>query len=436
MYATNDPPTVQTPTRSPARSLHTGDAVALTVGSMIGAGIFTVLGLTVRTAGSIAVLSWVLVVLLSLPMAWTFSDLTGALAESGGPYVYLRRRTHRWISLWTAWSFLMSSLGATAALFMALVGMLTQLGVPWSFEVTVLIVGGLAAVLSLGIHAGVAVQRTLTVGTVALLLFCIVFGFWYSGHVSGSGLPSPRALTAHRWTAVFPATFYAFWTYSGWEAVAVPSGAYAKRLSLGRGMLIGSLLVGVLYILVAWAAVAALPVSAWLTAVDPLAFLGGAGHPWIHLIIAWGAVIVVTGSLLSWLLSTTALLQAVLRERLLPAPRTIRQHLGEYHPVLPLFVTACLVGLATAPIFAWAVAASSLTALVPYAIVFAAVATDADATWTGLIRSPRRRRVSATLALVMSVLLISFSGWNNLWPTAILLAIGGVIVWRHESTYV
>ena len=72
--------------------LTTIDAVFVTVGTMIGAGIFSVFSLTIQTAGPSAILSWIFVVLFSLPMAYTFSDLTGALAESGGSLCILAKQ--------------------------------------------------------------------------------------------------------------------------------------------------------------------------------------------------------------------------------------------------------------------------------------------------------------------------------------------------------
>jgi amino acid transporter len=433
------------------RTLNTFDAIALTVGSMVGAGIFTVLALTVKTAGPAAVLSWILVVLLSLPMAYCFSDLTGVLAQSGGPYVYIRDRTRRWIGLWVAWSFLLSAVGAAEALFMSLVGMFNQMGIHASYAIGVVILVALAVVVANGIHLGALVQRAFTVGTVGLLLLCIVIGlthasgFGLHGHLvtesarHATGAEGGVSIDVHRifpfgWSAVLPATFYAFWTYSGWEAVIVPSESYASSKALARGMMIGSILVGLLYILVALACVLSQPTSSIVRSMNPLVGVGNLLHPAVGVLIAWGAIVIVVGSLLSWLIASATLVQAVARDGLFPAPKRLREYQGEYHPSIPVVIALLLVLGAALPIFAQAIAASSLMALIPYAVVFAVVSFfDKAADWQGVFKRRGTRRAVAFIACVMSIALIVFSGWNNIWPTLLLLTIGAGLIWlRHD----
>ncbi|MCF8564064.1 APC family permease [Alicyclobacillus tolerans] len=435
------------------RQLRFFDAVALTVGSMVGAGIFAILALTVKTAGPAAVISWVLVVVFSLPMAYTFSDLTGILSQSGGPYVYLRKRTSHFVSAVVAWSFLLSALGASEALLMALKGMMAQTGIGGASVLTAVVVFALSVIAARGIHVGANVQRALTVATVALLFVCVGIGIaharWLPGlpiwpHTSGqaSGLSSSlqrhgqaalstlHTVFPHGFAAVLPAAFFAFWTYSGWEAVTVPSGAYASRDELGRGMLVGSFLVGGLYIMVAIAAVVALPTQVIAGRVNPLAVLAGLWGPVWSTLVSYGAMLITIGSLMSWLIASATLLQALFRDGLLPGAKQLRSYAGEYHPAIVYGVFVLLVVCSWFPIFSAAIAASSLTALFAYAAVFAAVFTDKNANWPGLIRSRPRRRITAAFAFLVAVALILFSGWNNIWPTLLMIAAGGVLFGR------
>ncbi|CAM3693893.1 APC family permease [Alicyclobacillus pomorum] len=418
-------------TSSRQRKLHTLDAVALTVGSMVGAGIFSVLALTVKTAGVSAIAAWVLVVVLSLPMALTFSDLVGVLSQSGGPYVYIRDKSRPWLGLWTAWLFFVSAAGAAQALFIALTGMLRELGVHHVFGWSSLIVLILAGVTSVGIHMGALVQRVLTIGTVGLLVLCIVIGCMHPTQVS-LARSSDWAIHLGLPRDVLQATFFAFWTYSGWEAVAVPSGAYKSRRSLAFGMIIGSLLVGVLYILVACSAIASVPVDQLSRYTNPLILVGRLCGPVASAVIGWGALVVVVGSLLSWLIATTTLVQATTRDGLLPLPRSWRWYRGEYHPLVPWGIALVLVLGSRLPIFSAAVAASSLTALIGYAVVFAVALFDSEP-WGGVFRNHGKRRVFAALSLLTTVLFIVFSGWNNVWPALVLALCGAALLWLRRK---
>jgi amino acid transporter len=421
--------------------LTTMDAVFVTVGTMIGAGIFSVFGLTVQTAGPSAILSWVFVVLFSLPMAYTFSDLTGALVESGGPYVYLRNKLS-WLGLWTAWLFLLSAVGASVGLYISLVGMLKQFGVPIPQVAGIAIAVFLGMIASRGIHIGVKVQKWLSIATILLLLFCIVLGFRHAHppawilHVHEpsfgwwSFFRSP-AFVPHGWLGCAAATFFAFWTYSGWEAVAVPSGAYKSKKQLGYGMIIGSILVGLLYIAVAWSAILSVPTKQIAGAMNPLVFVGDLAGQWAGLIVAWGSIVVVVSSLLSWILATTSLFQSVARDGLIPTPKFTKQYRGEYHPFWTIVTLFVIIGISWLPVFTAAIAASSMTALIAYAAVFITVACDRKATWDGFIQRAVSRRLFAGFSLAMTLAMIAISGWNQLWPTLCLTAFGGFIVFSH-----
>lgn len=422
------------------RSLTTRDAVAITVGTMIGAGIFTVLGLTVRTAGPSALLAWILVVVLSFPMAYTFSDLTGALAESGGPYVYLREK-RTWLGLWTAWLFLLSAAGAAIGLYISLIGMLAQLGAPHPGWIGTGILAALAAIVIRGIHLGARVQAWLSGATVLLLGACVAVGLAHAHQFRLLVHPLTRLHIAAAWLphgsfSMLTATFFAFWTYSGWEAVSVPAGAYASRKQLAHGMMYGSLIVGVLYILVAAAAIFSVPIAALENAVDPLVFVGQLAGPWFGMLVALGAIVVVVSSLLAWLITSAGLLQAAARDGLLPAPRFIRRHTGEYHPLLAAVAAVGIWAISQGPLFTAAVSASSLTALFAYLAIFGAVALDRGADWEGVVKGAARRRALACVSWITTLALVIMSGWSHLWPTLCLTGIGlcivGTVQWRAQ----
>ncbi len=426
------------------RKLSTTDAVFATVGTMIGAGIFSVFGLTVKTAGPSAILSWIFVVLLSLPMAYTFSDLTGALAESGGPYVYLRNKMP-WLGLWTAWLFLLSSLGAAIGLYVSLVGMLAQIGIPYSELAGFWIAVILSMIVSRGIHLGVKVQKWLCIATILLLLLCIVLGFshihmpdWLSASFNDSGrsahlhawttFANSASFIPHGWVGCAMATFFAFWTYSGWEAVAVPTGAYQSKKHLAFGMIIGSFIVGLLYIAVASSAILSIPAAKIASSMNPLVFIGDLMGPWGGTIVAFGSIVVVMSSLLSWFITCSSLFHSVARDGLMPAPKFTKGYQGEYHPFWVLVCFVLIVGVSTMPVFTAAIAASSLTALIAYAAVFITVACDRKATWDGFIRKVSGRRLLAVVSFITTMLMIAISGWHQLWPTLCLTAVGGCVV--------
>jgi amino acid transporter len=197
-------------------------------------------------------------------------------------------------------------------------------------------------------------------------------------------------------------------------------------------MVAGSLLVGVLYIFVALAAVVSVPTASLARYTNPLVLVGRLSGPVAESVIGWGALIVVVGSMLSWFIASASLCQALIRDGLIPSTRRLRDIQAEYHPVLPLLMAGAFAVLARLPIFAKAVASSSLTALIGYAVVFLTVVRDKN-TWDGLTKSRRLRTLLAALSLAMTVLLILFSGWENMWPTFVLCLLGFGLLWIRKN---
>src|SRR4029078_12600893 len=81
-----------TPSTRLARKLGTADAVVIGLGSMIGAGIFAALAPAAGAAGTGLLLALVLAGFLAYCNATSSAALAALYPESGGTYVYGRKR--------------------------------------------------------------------------------------------------------------------------------------------------------------------------------------------------------------------------------------------------------------------------------------------------------------------------------------------------------
>ncbi len=73
------------------RDLGLAETTAIAVGAMVGSGIFILPGIAYVTAGSAAVLAFVLAAILVLPAALSASEMATAMPEDGGPYLFVER---------------------------------------------------------------------------------------------------------------------------------------------------------------------------------------------------------------------------------------------------------------------------------------------------------------------------------------------------------
>ncbi|MHB1009130.1 MAG: hypothetical protein ACYC1E_07830 [Propionibacteriaceae bacterium] len=95
MDTTGSPPLAAAPAISAARDhLPMLQGAALTTGAVLGTGVITLPALAVRIAGPASILSWVLLVLVSIPLAATFASL-GARGTRLGPRPGGARRAPR-----------------------------------------------------------------------------------------------------------------------------------------------------------------------------------------------------------------------------------------------------------------------------------------------------------------------------------------------------
>ncbi len=99
-----------------ARRLNTSDAVILGLGSMIGAGIFAAAGPAAAAAGTGLLIAVVLAGCVAFLNASTMAQLAAVYPESGGTYVYGRKRLGFIWGFLAGWGFVVGKLASCTAM--------------------------------------------------------------------------------------------------------------------------------------------------------------------------------------------------------------------------------------------------------------------------------------------------------------------------------
>jgi APA family basic amino acid/polyamine antiporter len=99
-----------------ARKLGTRDAVVVGLGSMIGAGVFSAIGPATRAAGNAVVLGLLIAGGLAYCNATSSASLAALYPESGGAYVYGRKRLGALWGFLAGWGFVVGKLASCAAM--------------------------------------------------------------------------------------------------------------------------------------------------------------------------------------------------------------------------------------------------------------------------------------------------------------------------------
>ncbi len=249
------------------RTLKVGDLIFLTVGTVIGSGVFIIPASTLRLTGSIgASLSvWLFGGILSLLGALTYAEMGAAQPQAGGIYIYIRDTFGPLPAFLYGWVlFFVIGPATIATLAVASTAYLSQL-LPLSpiaaRVVAVLIVAALGAVNVIGTRESANLLNVSTVIKVGVIVVLSVVLIALSG-LGGVTNPAPAGAIAAP-PSVFAGAGVAMvgilWAYEGWQWVTFSAGETADpQRTFPRGIVIGTAILVGIYMLANVAYIAAL----------------------------------------------------------------------------------------------------------------------------------------------------------------------------------
>lgn len=249
---------------APRRLLHTRDVMALVVGIVIGAGMFSVPAVVAANSAGPGpmLLAWLAGGVLSLAGALCYAELATAHPHPGGEYHFLRLAWGPRLAFLFAWARLTviptGSIALLAFIFGDYASQILPLGAmsPALFAAGVVVV--LTALNAVGLRTGKRTQNLLTAlqtaGVVAILLAGLLLE-----PVAPAAAPAAAATTQH-WGLVL---IFVMLAYGGWnEAAYVSAEVVAERRALPRALVASIALVTLLYVLMNLAYVRVLGVEA------------------------------------------------------------------------------------------------------------------------------------------------------------------------------
>ena len=228
-------------------------AVAIYISSVLGAGILVIPGLAARTAGAGSLIAWAFLSLASYPFAFTFSSLSARRPESGGIYSFAKEAFGQGAGAMTAWLFVIwVVLGAPAITLAA--GTYLAYAFPVSGPAVFAVAAGiiiLAYAINLrGIRLSGRVQVAAVVVMIAILVLAVA--------------ASSPGIKASNFTPLLPggaasvgvASALIVWSYLGYENVSNIAEEFENpKRDFGRSVSISVLLIGALYLAVAFTVV-------------------------------------------------------------------------------------------------------------------------------------------------------------------------------------
>jgi len=238
------------------RSLGFTDLMLITIGTVIGSGIYLVPSGVLRQTGGhtgLAFTVWAVAGFLSLLGALTYAELGAMKPEAGGLYAYLRDAFGPLPAFLYGWaSFLVISSGSIAALAVAFANYLSPL-LPFRVPGPVISVAVILVVALINIRGtrGSATVQNWTTGAKFGVLFLLSLVLTLRGN-GGAGLPTtPIEAPNGSLAAGFGAAMIGvLWAYEGWQYVTFSAGeAKDPQRTFPRAISIATFLLIVLYLM-------------------------------------------------------------------------------------------------------------------------------------------------------------------------------------------
>jgi basic amino acid/polyamine antiporter, APA family len=249
------------------RRLGPWSTAAVTVGIMIGSGIFRVPAAAAAQTGSARamLLAWVVGAVVALSGALALAEVAALFPKAGGMYVYLREAFGPLTAFLFGWLYLViipTGAGAIALVFAEYLGRLVSLPAGGVRIVATAVIVLLAAAQYRSVRFGSAIQNVSTLAKVAAILALTAAAFLLGQ--PGEGAWAARASTQPTtWSGFGLAVVTVLWAYNGWQDVTCLSGEVRDPgRSLPRALVGGTLVVIAIYLGVNAAYLRVLPLKA------------------------------------------------------------------------------------------------------------------------------------------------------------------------------
>ena len=292
------------------------------LGTIVGAGIYVLVGAVAGRAGVYAPVAFLTSALVAGLTAHSYAALSARFPKSAGEAIYVRRAFgNPLLAAATGIAVIVTGVVSAATIANGFAGYLSVFLENPAWLVIALFTLALCAVAAWGILQSVWIATLITLLSIAGLLIVVFLAreaLWTVGERWQELVP-PLELGA--WTSITFGAFLAFYAFIGFEdMVNVAEEVREPRRTLPLAIYSALILAAVLYVLVALVAVLAVDVELLAASEAPLVdVVAAAGSGDVGLLIAGFSLLSVTNSALAQVIMASRILYGMSRDGSLPA---------------------------------------------------------------------------------------------------------------------
>lgn len=387
---------------------------ALYVGAVLGTGVIALPALAANTAGPASLLAWLALILLSIPLAATFSALGARYPDAGGIATCVKLAFGSYPAAVVGWCFLLAvPVGGPAAAIFA--GAYVQAAIGGGTATVMITAFGLVSAIALVNAFGVTLSGKVQVLVAGLLVTFLVAAVCAS--LPHARLENLHPFAPHGWLAVGSAAGLLVWSFAGWEAITYLAAEFRQPArDMPKAAAAAVIVIGILYFAVAAATILVLGSRATSTAAPLALLLAIAFGGQVKVLAAVVALLLTAGTMNAYFAGAAKLGAALGRDGALPLWFARGSEAGGI-PRRSLLSLAALTLIMLVAVELTHLRVEALVLMTTGAFVIVYILGTAAALRLLEARSWGRR--AAFLALIFDILLLATTGAYILWSVGV-----------------
>jgi len=278
-------------------------------GTILGAGIFVVIGEVLGEAGGLAPLAYLLAAVVALTTALSYSEMAARVPTAGGPIDYVERAFgRRWLGSLTGWALIVANVVSAATITTGFVAYLSSFIAVNDWLATMLVIVAVVGVAAVGMKESawlMTVTTLIGIGTLVVVLWALRDGLSAAPQAIAT---APTQIDGSAWAALMGGAFLAIYSFIGFGDMAQTAEEVrdVKRV-LPKAMIVSLVVVFVFYLAVSTALVGSGGLEELAAAKAPLVHAAGR-EGWPELPIALASLAVIVNGALTQVIASARLL--------------------------------------------------------------------------------------------------------------------------------
>ncbi|WP_369899506.1 APC family permease [Bacillus manliponensis] len=420
------------------QTISVSQGIALYVGAVLGSGILILPGMTASIAGSNALVSWMIMVALSIPLACTFAFLSVEYPSSGGILTFAKKAFGYYAGAISGWFFFIA--GSVGQIIVALTGG-TYIAFAFNLpHVAAYIIAAILLIIAvignyIGLQTSGKVQLCLAGLTLLILLSTSILALPTIAYENIKLDISKESIIP-----IGQSTMLIFWSFFGWEAISslAPEFKQPRKRNIMKATWWAIIIIGVLYIGIAFVVIGtasysvgtqtmdqAMNHAAIAQVVEKVVGVNGA------IVTAILAFIICLGTNNAFIASMSRLAYSLARENL--APSWLNSINKKYEtPSRAVFVVGVLALVGLFISFVFHISLEQLV-FIPNSL---AIATYIVGTAAGVkLITNTFGKALALIACILCLAAYPFIGTFIMVPVVVAFVCLGYIVWKRRSVF-